>query len=270
MFNIIEHMQIPQASSSHPNPRRPQPRFSWKPYGAAGVRRAPSPPPRQAGTLTGRRAFPQAMLIRPHDAAPPDAWRGIVDAHDFGVFVLPGDGGSMPALVPSHFIRTQDDRILAHFTRDNPIWERLAESDRCALSVVAAYTYVPSAWNASSEEGTSYGVPTSYYAAVEVVGRARPLDAPAEMAALLNAMLAHFEPGSARRPVETGDNPDTRQFGAIRGLELRPESIRAKTKFGGNRSAAHRAAVEARLRERAGAQDLLAADFMAAVRGRNP
>lgn len=192
----------------------------------------------------------------------PGAWRAFVEQHDFGQFVLPGEGRAMPAVAPSHFVLVGDDRVLAHFTRDNPLWERVAESPRCMLAVIGAYVYVPSAWNASSEEGTAYGVPTSYYAAVQLEGTCRALDTQSEMAEVLNVMLQHFEPGSARRAVETGDNPDTRQFPAIRGLEMRVERVRAKTKFGGNRTLAHREKVKALLDARGGPLDPEAASFV--------
>lgn len=202
------------------------------------------------------------MLIRRHDEMGEGAWREFVATHDFGQFVLPGDGRAMPVVAPSHFVLAGEDRVLAHFTRDNPLWARLAESPRCALAVVGAYAYVPSSWNASEEEGVAFGVPTSYYAAVQLEGTARAIESERDMAGLLNAMLAHFEPGSARRPVQVGENPDTRQFPAIRGLELTVERVRAKTKFGGNRTRAHRANVKALLEARGLGLDREAAGFV--------
>lgn len=131
-----------------------------------------------------------------------DAWRGFVRQHDFGQFVFPGDGRSMPSIVPSHFVLVGDDRVLAHFTRDNPLWARFEESPRCALAITGAYAYIPSSINASEEEGARYGVPTSYYAAVHLEGMGRAVDRQDEMARLLNVMLDHFEPDSARQPIE--------------------------------------------------------------------
>lgn len=192
----------------------------------------------------------------------PDAWRQFLAEHDFGQFVIPGSGAHMPVVAPSHFVLRGNDTVLAHFTRDNPLWARVAESPRCMLAVVGAYAYVPSAWNASEEEGVAHGVPTSYYAAVQLEGACRPVDAQHEMVALLNDMLQHFEPGSARRPVEPGDNVDTRQFPAIRGLEMRIERVRAKAKFGGNRTAAHRARVKSLLAARGSGLDADAAAFV--------
>lgn len=203
------------------------------------------------------------MLIRRHDEASREAGLAILREHDFGQFVFPGSGATMPAIVPSHFVLVGEDRVLAHFTSDNPLWARVAESPRVALAVIAGYTYVPSAWNASSAEGAEYGVPTSYYAAAQAEGTCRVIDAPGEMAQLLNVMLDRFEPQPTRRHrVEPGDNPDARQFGAIRGLEMRIERLRAKTKFGGNRTPEHRAKVRRLLLERGEPQDVLAARFM--------
>lgn len=202
------------------------------------------------------------MLIRRHDEMAEGAWRRFITEHDFGQFVFPGNGAEMPAVAPSHFVLVDDDRVLAHFTRDNPLWARVQESPRCMLTVIGAYAYVPSQWNASDEEGAAYGVPTSYYAAVQLEGACRPIETQREMADLLNAMLQHFEPGSARVPVAPGDNPDARQFPAIRGLEMRVERVRAKAKFGGNRTAAHRAKVKALLAGRGSDLDREAAGFV--------
>lgn len=204
----------------------------------------------------------ERVLIRRSDEMRGDAWRDFVAQHDFGQFVLPGDGTSMPAIVPSHFVLAGDDRVLAHFTRDNPLWDRFAESPRCALAVIGAYAYIPSEVNASEDEGTRYGVPTSYYAAVHLEGTGRAIDRQDEMARLLNAMLQHLEPGSARLPVATGENPDTRQFPAIRGLEMRIERVRAKAKFGGNRTSAHRAKVKAHLEGRGSDLEREAASYV--------
>lgn len=212
-------------------------------------------------TIKPRAILGTSVIIRRADEMP-GSWRDFVAQHDFGQFVLPGDGTSLPAVVPSHFVLADEDRVLAHFTRDNPIWERLAESPRCMLAVIGAYAYVPSAVNASPEEGEAYGVPTSYYAAVQLEGRARAVESQEEMAALLNAMLEHFEPGSRRVPVRIGENPDTRQFPAIRGLEMRIERHRAKAKFGGNRTSAHRAKVRAYLGSRNSALDAEAASMV--------
>jgi len=54
------------------------------------------------------------------------------------------------------------------------------------------------------------------------------------------AQLAHFQPEGGHAEVEPGDNPYARQFPAIRGIILEIEEVRAKFKFGGNKTVEHR------------------------------
>lgn len=172
------------------------------------------------------------MLIRPHDAAvSEDEWRAFLDAHDFGHFVARG-AGAWPIIVPTHFV-PQRDRVLLHFARDNPVFEALAADPRAALSVAGDYTYVSREINASGEP--QYGIPTSYYAAVQLRGTTRIVDDERELAALLETQMRHFEPDGGHAPIAPGDNPYGRNLRHIRGVELRVEQTLAKFKFGGNK-----------------------------------
>src|SRR6266567_1098005 len=96
-----------------------------------------------------------------------------------------------------------------------------------------------------------YGVPTSYYAAVQLACDVEPIDDDAALAKILERQLGHFQPEGKHAPVEPGENRYARQFGAIRGLRLTVTDVRAKFKFGGNRTEQHREAVAQKLDERA-------------------
>lgn len=201
------------------------------------------------------------MLIHRHDAARDDEeWRSFLREHDFGQLIIPGRGRDVPVIVPTHFVLDGPD-VLLHLARPNPAFDALAESPRATLAVIGAYTYIPSVWNAGEEGPPEWGVPTSYYAAVQLSGDVDVLDAPAEMAEMLTKMLAHFEPETARI-VRPGSNPDAKQFPAIRGVRLRVREVRAKFKFGGNRPAEHRRQVAARLEARGGPLDLEAREHV--------
>lgn len=201
------------------------------------------------------------MLIRQHDAArTDDEWRSFLREHDFGQLILPGRGRDIPVIVPTHFV-LDGPNVLLHLARPNPAFDAITESPRAALAVIGAYTYIPSVWNAGEEGPPEWGVPTSYYASVQVSGEVEVLDAPADMASLLTKMLAHFEPDTAR-VVRPGANPDAKQFPAIRGIRLRIEDVKAKFKFGGNRPIEHRLHVAARLKERATPLDIEAREHL--------
>ncbi len=196
------------------------------------------------------------MIIRPSDRAlTDDEWRNLLKEHDFGTLITPGIGRELPVVNPSHFAYDGKDTIVLHFVRDNPVWEALTERPIALLSVLADYAYIPSYWNAGEEAPEEWGVPTSYYATVQLTCDTQIIDDPAGLAQLLTDLLNHFQPEGRHAPLEAGDNPYARQFGAIRGLRLRIRGVRAKFKFGGNRPAAHRVAVAAALAERDGPRD---------------
>jgi transcriptional regulator len=192
------------------------------------------------------------MLIRRHDAPLTDEeWHEFLADHDFGELIVPGVGRDLPIVVPTHFIYDGDKTVLLHLAQPNPVWEALAERPRALLSVFGAYTYIPGHWNQDE-----YGVPTSYYAAVQLACDAEIVDDPAGIAAILERQLAHFQPEGKHAPVEPGENPYGKLLGSIRGIRLSVTEVRAKFKFGANRTVEHRRVVGAKLAERGRPLDL--------------
>ena len=186
------------------------------------------------------------MLIHRHDEPLSDAeWRAFLTDHDFGELIAPGVGRDLPIVVPTHFIYDGDATVLLHLAKPNPVWEALAERPRALLSVFGAYTYIPGHWNQDE-----YGVPTSYYAAVQLACDAEVIDDPAQVAAILERQLAHFQPEGKHAQVEPGDNRYGKLLGSIRGIRLAVTDARAKFKFGANRTVEHRRAIAAKLAER--------------------
>jgi len=186
------------------------------------------------------------VLIHRHDAAlSDDEWHAFLADHDFGELIVPGVGRDLPVVVPTHFVYDGDKTVLLHLAQPNPVWEALAERPRALLSVFGAYTYIPGHWNQDE-----YGVPTSYYAAVQLACDAAVLDDPAQIAAILERQLAHFQPEGKHAPVEPGENRYGKLLGSIRGIRLSVTDVRAKFKFGANRTVEHRKVVAAKLAER--------------------
>ena len=186
------------------------------------------------------------VLIHRHDAAlTDDEWRAFLADHDFGELIVPGAGRDLPVVVPTHFVYDGDKTVLLHLAQPNPVWEALAERPRALLSVFGAYTFIPGHWNQDE-----YGVPTSYYAAVQLACDAEVLDDPAQIAAILERQLAHFQPEGKHAPVEPGENRYGKLLGSIRGIRLSVTDVRAKFKFGANRTVEHRKVVAAKLAER--------------------
>jgi transcriptional regulator len=186
------------------------------------------------------------VFIRRHDEPLSDEeWHAFLAEHDFGELIVPGTGRDLPIVVPTHFIYDGNKTVLLHLAKPNPVWEALEERPRALLSVFGAYTYIPGHWNQDE-----YGVPTSYYAAVQLACDAEIVDEPAALAAILELQLAHFQPEGKHAPVEPGDNPYGKLLGSIRGIRLSVTGVRAKFKFGANRTVEHRRVIGAKLAER--------------------
>ena len=135
------------------------------------------------------------MLIRSHDAPfDDDEWRTFLREHDFGQLVAAGAGRVTPAITPVHFVYDGGATILLHLARANPVLAALAENPVAVMAVIGAYTYIPTDWNANPGEAVEYGVPTSYYAAVQATGVCEIIDDPEALAEILRTQLAHFQP----------------------------------------------------------------------------
>lgn len=198
------------------------------------------------------------MLVHPWDAPTSDEeWRAVLSRFDFGQLIAPGGPArDLPVVVPTHFLFDGEATVELHLARPNPVWQALEERPRALLTVVADYVYVPAAMSANPGTDPAYGVPTSYYAAVQAAVDVEVVDDAAAKADILNRQLEHFEPGSTRRPVTPGRNGDQRLLPGIRGLRLTITSVQAKFKYGGNKTREHREEIAVALEHRHGPLDL--------------
>lgn len=195
------------------------------------------------------------MLIRDWDLPADEAeWRAFVAANAFGHLVAGGRDREVPVVVPTQFV-LEGDHVVLHLAKPNPIWEPIEENPTVLLSVAGDWSYIPSDWKAIGEEDPRRGVPTTYYAAVQLIGRAQVLAEPAGVAEVLRTQLADLQPDvDAVDPEDHGA-----KLRAIRGLRIDVTEVRAKFKYGANVDSDHRTAVRDRLVERDGPGDRAAA-----------
>lgn len=216
-------------------------------------------------SATGRRATGPDRAPAPYHSAvyiPPadrlrdeDEWRTFVGLQRFGHLIATPEPGSWPIVAPTQFL-LDGDRVLAHFAVPNPILEALAERPAAVLSVAGDWAFIPSDWKAIDDEDPRLGIPTTYYAAVQLRGQAEVLSDPALIAGVLRRQLAGFQPGTDVADPEVAHPAKLR---AIRAVVLRIEEVVAKFKYGGNVDDAHRRAVIYRLETRDGPGDQAAA-----------
>jgi transcriptional regulator len=194
------------------------------------------------------------MLIHPWDASiDEDEWRNFVAAQGFGQLIAAGREREVPVVVPTQYV-LEGDEVLLHLARPNPVWHALDENAAVLLSVAGDWAYVPSAWKAVGEEDPSRGIPTTYYAAVQLTCDATVIDDDEGKLAILRRQLARFEPELPTADPEV----HTRSLPSIRGLRLAIREVKAKFKYGGNVDIEHRYAVADRLAARHAAGDAAA------------
>jgi len=184
-----------------------------------------------------------------------DEWREFVVGQGFGHLVAAGRGREVPVVVPTQFI-LEGEEIILHLVAKNPMLEAIEEQPRVLMSVAGDWAFIPSAWKAIRDEDPLLGIPTTYYAAVQLEGPATIVSDPGEIAAILRRQLAVIQP-----EFETADPliAHAERLHAIRGIRIAVDEVRAKFKYGGNVDLEHREAVIADLERRRGPGDLAAA-----------
>ncbi|GAA1012269.1 transcriptional regulator [Acrocarpospora pleiomorpha] len=193
------------------------------------------------------------MLIHPWDAGSEAESLAFVRENSFGQLIAAGRGRDVPVVVPTQFLLVDDRRIVLHLARPNPVWPAIEENPNVVLAVAGDWAYVRGAWKVMPGEGDpGAGIPTTYYAAVQLICQARVVADPEEKAEILRQQIAALDEGLVD-PAE-----HVRQFRGIRGLELIVSEIKGKFKYGGNADDAHRAYVAERLAERDGPGDAAA------------
>jgi transcriptional regulator len=191
------------------------------------------------------------MLVHPWDAGIDEGeWRSFVVSQGFGQLIAAGRNRDVPVVVPTQFVLAGDE-VLLHLARPNPVWTAIEENPVVLLSIAGDWAYVPSAWKAIGDEDPAMGIPTTYYAAVQLTCNATVVDDAEGKIAILRRQLAAVEP-----ELDTADPSEhLRRLPGIRGLRLAVREVASKFKYGGNVDLDHRMAIADRLVERNGPGD---------------
>jgi transcriptional regulator len=199
--------------------------------------------------------YAAVVMVHPWDAAVDKGeWRAWLAAgRDFGQLIV-NDPAGWPAVVPTHFTVDDERTVLMHLARPNRVWRLIEAQPRVVLAVVDDDAYIPNTWRAAPDAARE-GVPTSYYAAVQLCCRAEIVDDPGDKAELLRRQLGSMQPEHDHAPVAVDEPPYGRLLPGIRGLRLHVVDVVAKFKFDDHKSAEHRLAVADRLQQRGQGHD---------------
>ncbi|MGN6474980.1 MAG: FMN-binding negative transcriptional regulator [Mycobacteriales bacterium] len=194
------------------------------------------------------------MLVHPWDATQgEEEWRAFLEAQGFGQLIASGRGRDVPVVVPTQCL-LEADAVLLHLARPNPVWHAIDENPAVLLSVAGDWAFVPSAWKAIGDENPALGIPTTYYAAVQLRCEATIVDDDEGKLANLRRQLTAFQPDLGHADPAAHE----RKLAGIRGLRLAIREVTGKFKYGGNVDEVHRRAVAERLADRNGPGDAAA------------
>ncbi|WP_328832773.1 FMN-binding negative transcriptional regulator [Streptomyces sp. NBC_00252] len=209
------------------------------------------------------------MLVHPWDAPRDDTeWQRWLTTHDFGQLAVNGPPGEPPFVQPLHFFYDPErGEAITHLARPNPLLPALTADPQVVLSVVDDYAFIPGPWQADPDGPPEHGVPTSFYAAVQLQCTAHLVDDPAELAALLNRQVGHFQPEGGSSTVAAGEAPYGRLLSGIRAVRLEVTGVRAKFKYAGKRAAGVQDRIAAGLVARDGPRDAAAREHLVRRRG---
>ncbi|WJV51095.1 FMN-binding negative transcriptional regulator [Streptomyces flavofungini] len=163
-----------------------------------------------------------------------------------------------PVAVPTQFILPNSETVLLHLASGNPVCAAVRENPAVLLSVVGDWTYIPGAWKAIDSEDPAQGIPTVYYAAVQLRCTAEVLEAPEDKLDVLRRQIQRLEPESGIADPSVHEH----RLREIRALRLTIREVIGKFKFGGNVDEAHRSAVATRLAARGGPRDSAAREHL--------
>jgi transcriptional regulator len=185
-----------------------------------------------------------------------EEWRPFVESQGFGHLVAPGAALEYPVVVPTQYALEGRELIL-HLAAANPALDALRANPRALMSIAGDWAFIPSDWKTIGTEDPRTGIPTTYYAAVQLRGQAEVLDDPARIAAVLRRQLGQNQPGV---PIADPEEAHAARLRSIRAVVVTVEEVMAKFKYGGNVDEEHRRAVIDRLRHRDRGGDAAAAD----------
>ena len=192
------------------------------------------------------------MFIHPWDAAVNDTeWREwLATVEHFGVLAVNNlDPALAPLVLPTHF-SLRDDEIFVHLARPNPVWPHLEAAAEVRFAVFGDYAFIPSYWRAVPGAPEETGVPTSYYASVQLVCTPTIIDDPQGKADVLTEQLGDFQPEGRHGDMTVDSEPYGRLLSGIRAVRLAIVGVDAKFKYDDNKPEEHRERVNAHLEDR--------------------
>ncbi len=168
------------------------------------------------------------MRRREFEVTDPQETNAVLDAASWGSLALITPQGT-PLQVPLNFVRL-GDQLYFHGTHDGEKMEVLALNGAASFLVVEPSAILPSPFFGSKTACTA----AQLFRSVVVKGRARLVEATAEKAEALQALMAKLQPEGGHAPI-TADGPGYRaSLKGVAVFAMSMETVTGKFKLGQN------------------------------------
>jgi len=185
----------------------------------------------------------------------------LIEDHGFAMLVSNGPAGLVATHLPIMIDRARGTQgtLVAHLARANPHARDLDGADVLAI-FQGPHGYISPSWY-----GQHPSVPTWNYAAVHAYGRARVVNDPAQLDAMVRALVHQYESGRGKPWTMDHLSADYMKgmLRGIVGIEIEIARLEGKLKLSQNRNAADRKAVIAALADSDSAEDQALGAYMA-------
>lgn len=185
----------------------------------------------------------------------------LIDTYGFATLLSNGPDGPVASHVPVLLDRARGPQgtLVAHLARANPHGRALAGGDALVI-FLGPHGYVSPSWYA-----THPAVPTWNYAAVHAYGRARLVEDPSRLRAIVAALTHKYESDRDVPWTMEGLPPDftAGMLKGIVGVEIEITRLEGKLKLSQNRNATDRRNVIAALAQSASPADRELSAYMA-------
>jgi transcriptional regulator len=185
----------------------------------------------------------------------------LIEAYGFALLVSNTSDGLFATHLPFMLERDRGAQgtLVAHLARANP-HARTLDGAEVLVVFQGPHGYISPSWY-----GQHPSVPTWNYAAVHAYGRARTIEDPARLDAMVRALVHQYEDGRDQ-PWSSESLPANYMTGMLRGIvgiEIEIARLEGKLKLSQNRNAADRRAVIAALNASPSAEDRALGAYMA-------
>lgn len=154
----------------------------------------------------------------------------VLDQAEIGSLgIIVADGS--PRVIPVNFARVSMDGMIGfHCAMEGEKWEAFQSEPFVTFSAIIPHAIIPSYWTTNTHASGA----THYFKSVQINGQLKVVTQPTEKAYILQALMEKYQPEGQYLPVAAEEPMYVKSLKETGVIEIRPERVTAKMKFGQN------------------------------------